>query len=169
MLVERSSLLGVRRPSSWFCTGGTTGLPKLAMRRHGNEVANAWSVAQVLGDGIGPRKVVFCGLPLFHVNAVLVDRAPAVLARARTWSSARRRVTAVAGVIKRFWEIVEHHRINFFSGVPTLYSSLLQIPIGSHDVSSRSSTAFAGPPRCRPRCFARSRSAPGSGSWRATA
>ncbi|MFM0515779.1 acyl-CoA synthetase, partial [Paraburkholderia sp. RL17-373-BIF-A] len=29
--------------SSFFCTGGTTGLPKIAVRRHGNEVANAWN------------------------------------------------------------------------------------------------------------------------------
>ncbi|MGH8082575.1 MAG: AMP-binding protein, partial [Lysobacter sp.] len=55
--------------SSYFCTGGTTGLPKIAMRTHGNEIANAWSAAQFFGDGMGSRKNVFCGLPLFHVNA----------------------------------------------------------------------------------------------------
>ena len=58
--------------SSFFCTGGTTGAPKIAMRTHANEVANAWSVGQFLGDGIGASKTLFCGLPLFHVNAVLV-------------------------------------------------------------------------------------------------
>ena len=36
--------------SSCFCTGGTTGTPKIAMRTHGNEVANAWSIRQVLGE-----------------------------------------------------------------------------------------------------------------------
>lgn len=36
--------------SSYFCTGGTTGLPKIAMRRHGNEVANAWSAGRFLGE-----------------------------------------------------------------------------------------------------------------------
>jgi fatty-acyl-CoA synthase len=122
-------------PSSWFCTGGTTGLPKLAMRTHGNEVANAWSVAQMNGDGIGPRKVVFCGLPLFHVNAVLVTGllpfsrgAHVILGTPQGYRS--------HGLVQRFWEIVEHHRVNLFSGVPTLYSSLLQVPIGSHDVST---------------------------------
>ncbi|OXH88310.1 hypothetical protein CA831_17875, partial [Burkholderia multivorans] len=58
--------------SSFFCTGGTTGLPKIAMRSHGNEVANAWSAARFLGDSIGPGKTIFCGLPLFHVNAAMV-------------------------------------------------------------------------------------------------
>jgi fatty-acyl-CoA synthase len=41
-----------------------------------------------------------------------------------------------AGVVKRFWEIVAHHRINFFSGVPTLYAALLEVPVADHDVSS---------------------------------
>ncbi|WP_322083355.1 acyl-CoA synthetase [Burkholderia sp. BCC1972] len=121
--------------SSFFCTGGTTGLPKIAMRRHGNEVANAWSTAQVLGDGIGPGKVVFCGLPLFHVNGVLVTGllpfsrgAHVVLGTPQGYRG--------DGVVARFWEIVEHHRINFFSAVPTLYASLLQVPVGTHDIQS---------------------------------
>ncbi|WP_428309185.1 acyl-CoA synthetase [Hydrocarboniphaga sp.] len=121
--------------SSYFCTGGTTGLPKIAMRRHGNEVANAWSAAQFLGDGIGAGKVVFCGLPLFHVNGVLVTGllpfskgAHVILGTPQGYRG--------EGVVKRFWEIVEHHRINFFSGVPTLYAALLQVPIGTRDIAS---------------------------------
>jgi fatty-acyl-CoA synthase len=121
--------------SSYFCTGGTTGLPKIAMRRHGNEVANAWSTAQVLGDVMGPGKVVFCGLPLFHVNGVLVTGllpfstgAHVILGTPQGYRG--------KDVVTRFWEIVEHHRVNFFSGVPTLYASLLQVPVGSRDVSS---------------------------------
>ncbi|MFX9799536.1 AMP-binding protein, partial [Acinetobacter baumannii] len=39
-------------------------------------------------------------------------------------------------VVKRYWEIVERHRIHFFSGVPTLYASLLQVPINGHRVDS---------------------------------
>lgn len=121
--------------SSYFCTGGTTGLPKLAMRCHGNEVANAWSAAQFLGDEIGQDTVVFCGLPLFHVNGVLVTGllpfskgAHVILGTPHGYRG--------EGVVKRFWEIVAHHRINFFSGVPTLYASLLQVPLGPHDLGS---------------------------------
>lgn len=121
--------------SSYFCTGGTTGTPKLAMRRHRNEVANAWSAAQFLGDGVGTGKNIFCGLPLFHVNAVLVTGllpfskgAHVILGTPQGYRG--------DGVVKRFWELVEHHRINFFSGVPTLYATLLQIPIGRHRVDS---------------------------------
>lgn len=121
--------------SSYFCTGGTTGLPKIAMRRHGNEVANAWSAGQFLGNGIGPGKTVFCGLPLFHVNAVLATGllpfsrgAHVVLGTPQGYRG--------DGVIKNFWKIVQHHRINFFSGVPTLYSALLDVPVGSSNISS---------------------------------
>ncbi|TFE36521.1 acyl-CoA synthetase [Paraburkholderia dipogonis] len=121
--------------SSYFCTGGTTGLPKIARRRHGNEVANAWSVGKVFGADIGPGKSIFCGLPLFHVNAVLATGlvpfsrgAHVVLGTPQGYRG--------DGVVKRFWEIVEHHRINFFSAVPTLYSALLDVPIDGHDISS---------------------------------
>ncbi|MCA8276090.1 acyl-CoA synthetase [Burkholderia sp. AU30280] len=121
--------------SSFFCTGGTTGLPKIAMRSHGNEVANAWSAGRFLGDSIGPGKTTFCGLPLFHVNAAMVTGllpfsrgAHVVLGTPQGYRG--------DGVIKRFWEIVEHHRINFFSGVPTLYASLLDIPADGHAIDS---------------------------------
>ena len=56
--------------SSYFCTGGTTGAPKIAVRTHGNEIFDAWAAAQVFGEREEPR-TYFCGLPLFHVNAQL--------------------------------------------------------------------------------------------------
>ncbi|MBR8145670.1 acyl-CoA synthetase [Burkholderia sp. AU19243] len=121
--------------SSFFCTGGTTGLPKIAMRSHGNEVANAWSAARFLGDSIGPGKTIFCGLPLFHVNAAMVTGllpfsrgAHVVLGTPQGYRG--------EGVIGRFWEIVAHHRINFFSAVPTLYAALLDVPVGDHAIGS---------------------------------
>ncbi len=121
--------------SSFFCTGGTTGVPKIAMRRHANEVANAWSVAQVLGAGIAPGKTLFCGLPLFHVNAVLVTGllpfsrgAHVILGTPQGWRG--------EGVIARFWEMVDRYRINFFSGVPTVYAALLQQPTAGRDLGS---------------------------------
>ncbi len=135
-----TALHGARRinaddVSSYFCTGGTTGLPKIAMRRHGNEVANAWSTGQFFGDSVGPGKTLFCGLPLFHVNAVMATGllpfskgAHVVLGTPQGYRG--------DGVVKRFWEIVEHYRINFFSGVPTLYAALLDIPVGERDVGS---------------------------------
>ena len=57
--------------SSYFCTGGTTGQPKIAVRTHGCEIFDAWAVARVIESDGSPR-TFFCGLPLFHVNAQLV-------------------------------------------------------------------------------------------------
>src|SRR6202521_1123841 len=121
--------------SSYFCTGGTTGAPKIAMRSHANEVANAWSVGQFLGDGISAGKTLFCGLPLFHVNGVLVTGllpfsrgAHVILGTPSGYRG--------DGVIKHFWKLVEHHRINFFSGVPTVYAALMQQPTQGRDLSS---------------------------------
>jgi len=138
---ERADRLESRRKiesgdlSSFFCTGGTTGLPKIAMRQHGNEVANAWGAGQFLGDGMGPGKTVFCGLPLFHVNAAMVTGLIPFWRGAHVLLGTPQGYRG-KGVIDRFWEIVERHRINLFSGVPTLYAALLDRPLAGRDVSS---------------------------------
>ncbi|HBO3116995.1 TPA: acyl-CoA synthetase [Pseudomonas aeruginosa] len=121
-------------PSSYFCTGGTTGLPKIAVRTHGSEVFNAWAMA-VSWEPRQKGLVIFCGLPLFHVNGQLVTGL-------MPWSYGDRVVIGTPqgyrgdGVIPRFWAIVEHFGINFFSGVPTVYSALLQQPVEGRDLSS---------------------------------
>lgn len=120
--------------SSYFCTGGTTGLPKIAVRTHGSEVFDAWAVGQALGASPTPR-TFFCGLPLFHVNAQLVTGL-------LPWMCGDHVVLGTpegyrgADVIASFWEIVAHYRISMFSGVPTIYAALLDVPIGDNDVSS---------------------------------
>jgi fatty-acyl-CoA synthase len=120
---------------SYFCTGGTTGLPKIATRTHGNEVSNALSTGLAFDGCIDATKTLLCGLPLFHVNAVLVTGL-------LPWSVGAHVVLATpqgyrgADVLQRFWEIVEHHKVNFFSGAPAIFSSLLQVPIDDCDVSS---------------------------------
>ncbi|MFO7552322.1 MAG: AMP-binding protein, partial [Haliea sp.] len=53
-----------------FHTGGTTGTPKLAQHTGFGQAYNAWAIAQALGLTAGQR--MLCGLPLFHVNAVMV-------------------------------------------------------------------------------------------------
>lgn len=137
---ERGDRLNFEPPaagdiSSYVCTGGTTGLPKIAMRTHFSEVFDTWATRSFTGDGFGHGKTIFCGLPLFHVNGQLVTGlAP--------WSVGAHVVIGTPqgyrgeGLIPSFWDIAEHYRIFAFSGVPTVYSALLQTPIGARDISS---------------------------------
>ena len=57
--------------SSYFCTGGTTGAPKIAVRTHLNEVFDCWAASKTT-ETYGSLGTVLCGLPLFHVNGQLV-------------------------------------------------------------------------------------------------
>lgn len=120
--------------SSYVCTGGTTGLAKIAVRTHGNEVFDAWAVGQIIEAG-PTQRTFFCGLPLFHVNAQLVTGL-------LPWMQGDHVVLGTPegyrgkDVIARFWEIASHYRISMFSGVPTLYAALLDVLIGDNDISS---------------------------------
>ena len=83
----------------------------------------------------GSPRTVLCGLPLFHVNGQLVTGL-------QPWMRGDHVVLATPegyrgkNVIARFWEIVARFRVSTFSGVPTLYSSVLETPIGDNDLSS---------------------------------
>jgi len=128
-------VIGPDDASSWFCTGGTTGAPKIAMRTHGNEVADAAMIVQALAGHAGPARNFFCGLPLFHVNAAMITGLVPWLAGSRVVFGPAQGYRDKA-VIANFWSIVETHRINVFSGVPTIYGTLLQTPTRGHDLSS---------------------------------
>lgn len=119
--------------ASYFHTGGTTGTPKLAQHTHFNEVYDAWATAQVISPG--PDTVMFCGLPLFHVNGVTVTGL-LPWGRGSTVVLGTPQGYRGTGLIQNFWKMVEHYRINFFSGVPTVYGSLLDVPLGDSDVGS---------------------------------
>ncbi len=131
-------LVGGRAPepgdaAAYFHTGGTTGHPRLARQTHANQVFDAWATASALD--VQPGQVFFCGLPLFHVNGVLVTGLI-------PWSRGGCVVLGTPqgfrgpGVVDAFWRVVEHYGVNFFSGVPTIYSALLDVPIGDVDVVS---------------------------------
>ena len=120
--------------SSYFCTGGTTGAPKIAVRTHRNEVFDCWAVSKAT-ETDGSPETVLCGLPLFHVNGQLVTGL-------QPWMRGDHVVIATPegyrgkNVVARFWEIVSRYRVTMFSGVPTLYSALMQTPVGDSDIAS---------------------------------
>ncbi|MDM8347323.1 acyl-CoA synthetase [Pseudomonas sp. sp1636] len=119
--------------ASYFHTGGTTGTPKLAPHSHGNEVAMAYSMNLV--TRFAPGDVTLCGLPLFHVNAVIVTGlttfgggAEVLLATPQGYRN--------GALMQNFWRLIERHKVSFFSGVPTIFAGLLQVPSEGHDLSS---------------------------------
>jgi acyl-CoA synthetase (AMP-forming)/AMP-acid ligase II len=124
--------------ASYFCTGGTTGLPKIARRSHGNEIANVLQLSVLLGDAfLKPGSVVLTALPLFHVNAV-IGTGLAVFAQGSHLLLAPPAGFRAPGLIPRFWEVIEQHRVAGFSGVPTVFAGLLQVPRAGRDISSLS-------------------------------
>lgn len=120
--------------ASCFCTGGTTGLPKIAVRTHRTEAANAMQLAAMFGDS-GLSGPLFCGLPLSHVNAQIGTGL-------MPWALGRHVVLGTPsgyrapGLIPLFWRIAEYFRLCSFSGVPTVYSALMQVSPHGHDLSS---------------------------------
>jgi fatty-acyl-CoA synthase len=114
-------------PASYFCTGGTTGLPKIAIRTHGQEVANAWMTVRTLGKLAAPGATFLCGLPLFHVNAVMVTGLVVFLSGGHVVLATPEGFRS-PGLIDRFWEVVAHYSVEMFSAVPTLLNMLLDRP-----------------------------------------
>lgn len=115
-----------------FHTGGTTGLPKLAAHTHANEVADAWMVAAI--TMLDQDSVIFAGLPLFHVNALVVTLlAPLLRGQQTVWAGPLG--YREAELLRNFWKIVERYRLSAMSAVPTVYAALTGVPVDS-DISS---------------------------------
>ena len=119
--------------ASYFHTGGTTGAPKIAPHTHANEVYMAWAMMHAVAMREGD--VFLCGLPLFHVNGVMVTGlanflcgATVVLATPQGYRNPK--------LLPNFWKILERYQVNYFSAVPTVYTALLDIPLAGAKVDS---------------------------------
>jgi fatty-acyl-CoA synthase len=112
-------------------TGGTTGAPKVAAHTHANQLACGQGIA--LCSGLAPGEAMLGGLPLFHVNALIVTGIAPMFGGARVvWPGpAGYRDKALYA---RFWQIVERYRIAAMSAVPTVYGTLAQVPVDA-DIS----------------------------------
>ncbi|WP_445400742.1 acyl-CoA synthetase [Zobellella sp. An-6] len=118
---------------AYFHTGGTTGTPKIAQHRHGNQLVNAWCGTVIID--LGPGDPLLCGLPLFHVNGVIVTGLTAFMAGAQVVLAGPMGYRNRA-MLEQFWSLVERFRITAFSAVPTVYSALMTVPRGEADLSS---------------------------------
>ncbi|MDQ0845597.1 AMP-binding protein [Streptomyces sp. V1I6] len=128
--------------AAYFHTGGTTGAPKLAAHTHANEVTDAWMIAA--NSVLDSDSVLFAGLPLFHVNALVVTLlAPLLRGQHSVWTGPLGyREPALFAVI---WKIVEHFRIATMSAVPTVYARLAQVPLDADITSLRFAIVGASP------------------------
>jgi fatty-acyl-CoA synthase len=128
--------------ATYFHTGGTTGVPKVAPHTHASEVYMAWALGcsgAYLDGSVG-----LSGLPLFHVNAVHVTGLGPFMHGTPVVSLGPLGFRDKA-LMAEFWQIISHYRVTSFSGVPTVYSALPSIPDGV-DLSSLLAGAVGAAP-----------------------
>ena len=84
------------------------------------------------------------GLPLFHVNALIVTGIAPMFSGTRVvWPGpAGDRDKAL---YTRFWTIIEHYQIAAMSAVPTVYATLAQVPVDADISTLRLPIAGASP------------------------
>lgn len=107
---------------SYFHTGGTTGLPKLAKHLHLNELTNAAQMNLV--SPMEPNDSVLIGLPIFHVNAAITGLASMMLGS--TILLAGPSGFRGKNIIANLLTILDNFNIAFMTAVPTVYAGLLQ-------------------------------------------
>ncbi len=114
------SEMGADGLAALLYTGGTTGLPKAAMLRHDNLVANACQLgawASGLGDG---AEVMLSALPLVHGYAMSACMNVSVL---RGWTQV---LVPDPRDLDRLLAEIERWRVTVFPGVPTLYAAICE-------------------------------------------
>jgi fatty-acyl-CoA synthase len=123
-------------------TGGTTGSPKVAAHTHANQLACGRDIAVASGWRAGDG--LLGGLPLFHVNALLVTGiAPTFVGARAVWPGPLGYRSQ--DLYARFWQIVEHYRITSMSAVPTVYGALTRVPVDADISSLRKPVVGASP------------------------
>jgi len=106
-------------PACIIYTSGMTGRPKGAVLTHKNYLANAQQIVQALD--ITARDRLLNILPMFHVNAQLVTFIAPLLAGAS--------MVLMRGFSPRqFLPALDRYKATAFTGVPTVYAILNELP-----------------------------------------
>jgi len=122
--------------AGYFCTGGTTGLPKIARHSQRNEVIFCGQLDAAVGELVlRPGRTVLTALPLFHVNGLLGTGLAAFATGGHVLLATPAGYRA-PGLIPRFWEIIATHKVSSYSGVPTIFAALMQVPVDDWDTRS---------------------------------
>ena len=126
-----------------FHTGGTTGAPKLAQHRHGNQVHTAISAAMFYDAG--PEDVIVNGFPLFHVAGAFVYGLSMFAVGAKVVLPTPLGFRDQA-YMRNYWRFVARERVTLLAAVPTIMATLLGTPVGDADISSARLLATGGSP-----------------------
>lgn len=118
------------RVASYFHTGGTTGMPKVAQHQFSGMIYQGWCAEDIL---FTEEDVLICPLPMFHVFAAypilmacLASGAHMVMPTPQGYRG--------EGVFDNFWKLLERWDVTFMVTVPTAVSALMQRPVDA-DVS----------------------------------
>jgi len=125
---QSGTKLSTSKPSqadicSYFHTGGTTGLPKLAKHLHLNELTNAAQVNLISPVQSGDTMLV--GLPIFHVNAAIATGLASVMNGCKillVGPSGFRGKNVIANLLT----LLNNYNVAFMTAVPTVYAGLLE-------------------------------------------
>ncbi|OCX66898.1 acyl-CoA synthetase [Thioclava sp. SK-1] len=119
------------RVASYFHTGGTTGIPKVAQHKISGMVYNGWLGSNLL---FSETDVLICPLPMFHVFAAYPILMSAIMSGAHVVFPTPAGYRG-DGVFDHFWKLVERYKVTFLITVPTAIAALMQRPVNA-DISS---------------------------------
>lgn len=119
--------------AAYFHTGGTTGLPKLVVHTHLNQLAAAYGGAAAAN--LTESDVITNGFPMFHVAGTIFCSLSHLMAGAEIL------ILSAGGfrnpaMVKNFWHIVEKYRVTIAGAVPTALSAIVDQDPGDADISS---------------------------------
>jgi acyl-CoA synthetase (AMP-forming)/AMP-acid ligase II len=119
------------RIASYFHTGGTTGMPKIAQHRFSGMIYQGWCADELM---FTEKDVLICPLPLFHVFAAYPIMMACLKSGAHMVMPTPQGYRG-DGVFDNFWKLVERWNVTFMVTVPTAAAALMQRPVDA-DVSS---------------------------------